>query len=136
MTDENTTNDDFHDDDDDGPNDSQPTEVQQVEVPTEPAFEESDAVPSEGSEGNLSMLYDLAMPVIIELGRTKMTVHDILKLGRGSVIQLERSAGEPIDVLVSNRKVAEGEVVVIREHFGIRITRIVGHSPMDSLPTA
>lgn len=77
------------------------------------------------SEVPLSMLLDLSLNVAIELGRTRMTVQDILHLGRGSVVQLDRLRGEPVDVLVGERRFAEGEVVVIGEHFGIRITRIV-----------
>ena len=65
----------------------------------------------------------------IELGRTKMTVQEILRLGRGSVIQLDRLAGEPIDIYVGDRRFAEGEVVVIDEHFGIRITRVLSSAP-------
>jgi flagellar motor switch protein FliN/FliY len=71
------------------------------------------------------MLLDLPLPVSIELGRTRMTVQEILRLGRGSIVQLERMAGEPIDVYVGDRRFAEGEVVVINEHFGIRVTRII-----------
>ena len=78
----------------------------------------------------LSMLLDLTLPVSIELGRTSMTVQEILRLGRGSVIQLERLAGEPIDIYVGDRRFAEGEVVVLGEHFGVRITRIVNHHPL------
>ena len=74
--------------------------------------------------GALSMLYDLTMPVAIELGRTRMSVQEILAIGRGSVIQLDRLAGEPIDVFVGDRRFAEGEVVV-GEQFGVRITRIL-----------
>ena len=77
------------------------------------------------TEVSLSMLLDLSLPVTIELGRTSMTVQDILRLGRGSVIQLDRIAGEPIDVYVGDKRFAEGEVVVLGEHFGIRITRII-----------
>lgn len=73
----------------------------------------------------LSVLYDLALPVTIELGRSRMAVQDLLKLGRGSVIQLDRLAGEPIDVFIGDRRFAEGEVVVVGEHFAVRITRIV-----------
>jgi flagellar motor switch protein FliN/FliY len=73
----------------------------------------------------LSMVYDLAVPVAIELGRTRMSVQDVLALGRGSVIQLDRLAGEPIDVFVGDRRFAEGEVVVVGEQFGVRITRII-----------
>ena len=73
----------------------------------------------------LSILSDLTMPVAIELGRTRMSVQEILGLGRGSVIQLERLAGEPIDVFVGDRRFAEGEVVVVGEQFGVRVTRIL-----------
>jgi flagellar motor switch protein FliN/FliY len=72
----------------------------------------------------LGLLLDLTLPVHIELGRTSMTVQEILRLGRGAVIQLDRLAGEPIDVYVGERKFAEGEVVVLGEHFGVRIVRI------------
>lgn len=78
--------------------------------------------------GALSMLYDLTMPVAIELGRTRMSVQEILAIGRGSVIQLDRLAGEPIDVFVGDRRFAEGEVVVVGEQFGVRITRILNPS--------
>ena len=75
----------------------------------------------------LAMLMDLTLPLSIELGRTRMTVQDILRLGRGSVVQLERLAGEPIDLYVADRRFAEGEVVVLGEHFGVRITRIISN---------
>lgn len=76
------------------------------------------------SELSLGVLLDLTLPVHIELGRASMTVQEILRLGRGAVIQLDRLAGEPIDVYVGERKFAEGEVVVLGEHFGVRIVRI------------
>jgi len=72
----------------------------------------------------LGLLLDLSLPVSIELGRTSMTVQEILRLGRGAVIQLDRLAGEPIDIYVGERRFAEGEVVVLGEHFGVRIVRI------------
>ena len=83
----------------------------------------------EGDPASLSMLYELTMPVAIELGRTRMSVQDILGLGRGSVIQLDRLAGEPIDVFVGDRRFAEGEVVVVGEQFGVRVTRILQSTP-------
>lgn len=90
------------------------------------AFTEFAAAPSAlGGEAPLAMLMDLTLPVSIELGRTRMTVQEILRLGRGSVIQLERLAGEPIDIYVGDRRFAEGEVVVLGEHFGVRVTRIL-----------
>ena len=78
----------------------------------------------------MQMLYDLTLPVTIELGRASMTVQEVLQLGRGSVIQLERLAGEPVDIYVGERRFAEGEVVVLGEHFGVRVTRIVNHNPL------
>lgn len=93
--------------------------------PMEANFEEITAALSGGGEVPLSLLLDLTLPVSIELGRTSMTVQEVLRLGRGSVIQLERLAGEPIDIFVGDRRFAEGEVVVLGEHFGVRITRIL-----------
>ena len=100
----------------------------QPEQPAQPQFDELDASAVSTAEVPLSMLLDLTLPVSIELGRTSMTVQEILRLGRGSVIQLERLAGEPIDVYVGDRRFAEGEVVVLGETFGVRITRIVSAS--------
>ncbi len=73
----------------------------------------------------LELLYDLQLPVSIELGRTNMLIRDILRLGRGSVIEFDKLVSEPVDVLINGKKVAEGEVVVIDKHFGIRITTLV-----------
>jgi flagellar motor switch protein FliN/FliY len=81
----------------------------------------------------ISMLLDLTLPVSIELGRTSMTVQEILRLGRGSVIQLERLAGEPIDIYVGDRRFAEGEVVILGESFGVRVTRILPRSGSEEL---
>lgn len=92
------------------------------------AFNQPDAGFAGGIAGNevpISMLLDLTLPISIELGRTSMTVQEILRLGRGSVIQLDRLAGEPIDVFVGDRRFAEGEVVLLGETFGVRITRIL-----------
>ena len=70
-------------------------------------------------------LMDIAMPVAIEIGRASLTVRDVLQLGIGSVIQLDRAVGEPVDIYVSDRKFAQGEVVVMGEHFGVRITKVL-----------
>jgi flagellar motor switch protein FliN/FliY len=78
-----------------------------------------------GNPASLDTLLDMSLPVSIEFGRTSMTVQEVLALGTGSVIQLERMVGEPIDIFVSDRKLAEGEVVVIGEHFGVRITKVL-----------
>ena len=79
----------------------------------------------------LELLYDLQLPVSIELGRTNMLIRNILRLGRGSVIEFDKLVSEPVDILINGKKVAEGEVVVIDKHFGIRITTLV--NPSDRL---
>jgi len=65
------------------------------------------------------------LPVSIELGRTTMTIEDILNLGPGSIVELDKLAGEPVDLLVNYRMIAKGEVVVVDENFGIRITDLI-----------
>ncbi len=74
---------------------------------------------------NIDMLLDVNLPIAIELGRTKMSISDILELGPGSVVELSKLAGEPVDLLVNQRVVAKGEVVVIDENFGVRITQLL-----------
>ena len=91
-------------------------------------YSELDQAIGANGEVPMSMLMDLTLPVAIELGRTTMSVQEILQLGRGSVVQLERLAGEPIDIYVGDRRFAEGEVVVLGENFGVRVTRIVSRA--------
>jgi len=74
---------------------------------------------------NLELLLDLQLPVSVELARKEMMIKDILQLGQGSVIDFEKLAGEPVDLLVNNKKLAEGEVVVVDDRFGVRITKLV-----------
>lgn len=73
----------------------------------------------------LDLLMDLSLPVSIELGRTQLLIKDILSLKRGSVVEFEKLASEPVDILINGKKMAEGEVVVIEKHFGIRITNLM-----------
>jgi flagellar motor switch protein FliN/FliY len=84
----------------------------------------------------LEQLLDVTLPVAIEFGRTTMTVQEILDLGQGSVVQLDRMVGEPVDIFVGDRRLAEGEVVVVGEHFGVRITKIVGTAKDNASRTA
>ncbi|XJZ28507.1 flagellar motor switch phosphatase FliY [Bacillota bacterium Lsc_1132] len=77
---------------------------------------------------NLDMLLDIPLQVTVELGRTKRSVKEILELSAGSIIELDKLAGEPVDILVNNRLVAKGEVVVIDENFGVRVTDIISQS--------
>lgn len=74
---------------------------------------------------NIDLLMDVDLPVSIELGRTKMPISDILALGPGSVVELNKLAGEPVDLLINHKVVAKGEVVVVDENFGLRITQLM-----------
>jgi len=77
----------------------------------------------------VDMLMDVDLEVSVELDRKTVLVSELLKLGKGSIVELEKSAGEPLDIYVNGRKFAEGEVVVIDDRFGIRITQLL--SPKD-----
>lgn len=82
-------------------------------------------VDSSAIRGGLDMLHDVEMEVSAELGRTRMSVRELLSLNPGAIVELDRAAGSPADLLVNGRLIARGEVVVIDENFGIRITEIV-----------
>ena len=82
-----------------------------------------------GKTANLDLILDIPLTVTVELGRSKMLINDLLQLGQGSVIELTKLAGEPLEVLVNQKLVARGEVVVVNEKFGVRLTDIV--SPME-----
>jgi len=81
----------------------------------------------------LELLSDVELGVTVELGRTRMLLREILQLAPGSVIELDRAAGGPVDLLVNNTLVARGEVVVIDEEFGLRVTEVVGYDPNKSV---
>lgn len=100
-----------------------PVNVQQAQFAS---FESNQLTQSESR--NLNMLLDIPLQVTVELGRTKRSVKEILELTSGSVIELDKLAGEPVDILVNARLVAKGEVVVIDENFGVRITDIVSQA--------
>ena len=82
-----------------------------------------------GEQGNINLIMDVFMEMTVELGRTKKTIKDILGLGEGTIIELDKLAGEPVDILVNHKPIAKGEVVVIDENFGVRVTEIL--SPME-----
>ena len=86
------------------------------------------AVPSDETK-SLDLILDIPLTVSVELGRSKMLINDLLQLGQGSVIELTKLVGEPLEVLVNQKLVARGEVVVVNEKFGVRLTDIV--SPME-----
>ena len=74
---------------------------------------------------NLDFLLDVTLQVSVEVGRTRMTIQDLLQLGQGSVIELTKLAGEPLDIFINERLVARGEAVIVNEKFGVRITDII-----------
>ena len=76
--------------------------------------------------GNIGMLMDVELPVSVELGRVRMIVKDILALGPGAVVELNKISNEPVDIYLNQKKFAEGEVVVVDENFGVRITALIG----------
>jgi len=98
----------------------QPANVQQAQFAS---FENASLKQAEAR--NLNMLLDIPLQVTVELGRTKRSVKEILELASGSIIELDKLAGEPVDILVNSRLIAKGEVVVIDENFGVRITDIL-----------
>lgn len=83
------------------------------------------------SNVNLDMILDVSVTVSIEVGRARMSINDLLKLSQGAIIELDRMAGEPLDVLVNGTLVARGEIVVVKEKFGIMLTEVV--SPEERL---
>ena len=82
-----------------------------------------------GESKSLDLILDIPLTVAVELGRSKMLINDLLQLGQGSVIELTKLVGEPLEVMVNQKLVARGEVVVVNEKFGVRLTDIV--SPME-----
>jgi flagellar motor switch protein FliN/FliY len=92
---------------------------------------EFDTLQDEGNEQvkrDIDFLLDIPVEVSVQLGTTKMIIKEILQLGQGSVIELEKLAGEPMEILANNRTVARGEVVVVNEKFGVRLTDIISPS--------
>lgn len=80
---------------------------------------------------NLDFILDIPLKVTVELGRTKVYVKELLQLGQGSVVELDKLAGEPLEILVNEKLIAKGEVVVVNEKFGIRLTDII--SPIERI---
>ncbi len=108
--------------------DNQADTVKDIQQPDFPVFSQSTTA---AQEKNLDLLLDVNLPISIELGRTTMRIKEILALGPGSVVELKKLAGEPVDLLVNNKIVAKGEVVVVDENFGLRIVSLL--SPEERL---
>jgi len=103
-----------------------PTNVQSVQFPNlmQPRLGPHEA-------GNIGLIMDVSMEMTVELGRTRKLIKEILGMGEGTIIELDKLAGEPVDILVNHKLIAKGEVVVIDENFGVRVTEIV--SPMERI---
>lgn len=84
-------------------------------------------------EEKIDFILDIPLEIRVELGRTRMQINELLKLGQGSIIELGKSAGENLEILANNRLIAKGEVVVTKEKYGIRLTEII--SPMERVET-
>ena len=100
-----------------------------VEEQEEDTNEEEGGKAGESKEANLDLILDIPLSVTVELGRSKMLINDLLQLGQGSIIELTKLVGDPLEVLVNDKLVARGEVVVVNEKFGVRLTDIV--TPME-----
>ncbi|MFH0995957.1 MAG: flagellar motor switch protein FliN [Pseudomonadota bacterium] len=86
---------------------------------------------SDTQKSNMDFILDIPLEISVELGRTTLMINDLLKLGQGSVVELSKIAGETLEVLANHRLIARGEVVVINEKYGIRLTEII--SPMERI---
>ncbi|EXJ16877.1 flagellar motor switch protein FliN [Imhoffiella purpurea] len=84
--------------------------------------------PDQASDVNLNMILDVPVTIAMEIGRTRISIRNLLQLNQGSVVELDRLAGEPLDVLVNGTLIAHGEVVVVNEKFGIRLTDVISPS--------
>src|SRR5690606_30126928 len=91
----------------------------------------SGKVESPDSDGDIHMIMDIPVQLTVELGRTRLTIKNILQLGQGSVVELDGLAGEPLDIFVNGYLIAQGEVVVVDEKYGIRVTDII--TPSDRI---
>ena len=97
----------------------------EAEVSDKASFDELKDDSSPGSDVNLDVVLDIPVNLSMEIGRTRISIRNLLQLNQGSVVELERLAGEPMDVLVNGTLIARGEVVVVNEKFGIRLTDII-----------
>jgi len=96
-----------------------------AEAASAASFDELTDSSMPGSDVNLDVVLDIPVNLSMEIGRTKISIRNLLQLNQGSVVELERLAGEPMDVLVNGTLIARGEVVVVNEKFGIRLTDII-----------
>ena len=101
------------------------------EVAARAAFDPLTAEPGAATDLNLDVILDVSVSVSLEVGRTRIPIRNLLQLNQGSVVELERGAGEPLDVYVNGTLIAQGEVVVVNDRFGVRLTDVV--SPAERI---
>ncbi len=94
-------------------------------APQATSFPPMESTPAVPGNKNIDFVLDIPLQVTVQIGSTRMLIRELLQLGQGSVIELNKLAGEPMEVLVNNKLVARGEVVVVNEKFGIRLTDVV-----------
>ncbi len=95
------------------------------------AFTDLKGLSAENQPANLDFILDIPLDITVQLGRTKMLIHDLLKLGQGSVIELTKPAGDTLEIMANNRLIAKGDVVVMNDKYGIRLTEVI--SPVERL---
>jgi flagellar motor switch protein FliN len=102
--------------------------------PDDITTDEDNQIPGEDSGAkDIDFILDIPLELSVELGRTRMLVNDLLQLGQGSIVELNKLAGEPLEILINHKLVARGEAVVVNEKFGVRLTDIV--SPIERVKT-
>jgi flagellar motor switch protein FliN/FliY len=109
---------------------SDPVDYVPFETTVAPAADVASSAPE------LERLYDVPVELAVEIGRTHMTIRETLSLGPGSIVTLNRLSGEPVDLLVNGKPIARGEVVVIDEEFGLRVTEVVAGETADEAAAA
>ena len=109
-----------------------PVEVSRMEIPEMEGA--SDTGDETDGKTNLNMILDIPVDLHVELGSTSLSIREVLKLGSGSIVELERLAGNPADIVVNGKHIGQGDVVVVGDNFGIRITKLVDpEKRIDSL---
>lgn len=112
-----------------GSEEKKPGSPPEIAVDAKPAnFTPLKAVNTGGGINNLDFILDISLQVSVHVGGTKMLIKDLLQLGQGSIIELNKMAGEPMDVLINDKLIARGEVVVVNDKFGIRLTDVMSLS--------
>ncbi len=109
-----------------------PQEGQDQVTPKQPyAFSDIKGASDEQKAANLDFILDIPLEITVELGHTKMLINDLLRLGQGSVIELTKTAGDTLEILANHRLIAKGDVVVMNDKYGIRLTEVI--SPVERL---